>query len=167
VIVIVGGQRRKVGKTAAVCDIIEATRGARWTAIKITSHSHGADLSEPLLENQTSATPANDTGRYLLAGAQQSVWIRCTPDEIQAALAPFLTGNVIIESNSAAGAVAADLLLFVVEGGESKPSAEAIRARDHIVIYGRASEEAQEQVRRQLSEPTASHPQGSQNRPRE
>ena len=38
-LIVVGGQCRKVGKTALIVDIIQATPELRWTAVKITPHA--------------------------------------------------------------------------------------------------------------------------------
>ncbi len=42
-ILVVGGSRKDIGKTALVCAIISAFRDFDWTAVKITAHDYAAD----------------------------------------------------------------------------------------------------------------------------
>jgi molybdopterin-guanine dinucleotide biosynthesis protein len=126
-IVIVGGQGRNSGKTTAVCEIIAATQHARWTAIKLTAHAHGADLTEPVVLEEREAGATTDTARYLAAGAHRAFWVRCRPADIAPAVTPLIEGNVIIESNSAAGVIQAELIIFIrSDSGQAKPSAERV-----------------------------------------
>ena len=76
-IVVVGGSSRKAGKTTVICEIIAATSGAQWTAVKVTPDVHVPG-------------PTGDTGRYLAAGAVRSMLTKEAPE---------LKGNVILESN--------------------------------------------------------------------
>jgi Molybdopterin-guanine dinucleotide biosynthesis protein len=63
VIVVVGGQSRKVGKTTVVCEILRATPERGWIAIKISPHAHGAGLDHPVLVEAT-AEDSTGSGRY-------------------------------------------------------------------------------------------------------
>lgn len=133
-IVVVGGQARKVGKTRAVCDIIAATREARWLAVKVSSHSHEASDRE------------TDTDRYLAAGAESAVLAEEVP-ELPAGR------NVILESNAAVEVVAADLFVFVAEAGaEWKESARRVVDRADVVVESRVTAEVVARVRGMLSE---------------
>jgi hypothetical protein len=67
--VVIGGSRRGVGKTALVCGLIAVLPEIRWTAVKVTTHNHGN--SQPLWE-ETSPGQGTDTARYLAAGAQRA-----------------------------------------------------------------------------------------------
>lgn len=132
-IVVVGGQARKVGKTRAVCDIIAATREARWLAVKVSPHSHEVTDRE------------TDTDRYLAAGAEAAVLV----DEV-----PELPAdrNVILESNAAAEVVAADLFVFVADAGaEWKESARRVVGRADLVVEGQVTAEVVARVRAMLS----------------
>jgi hypothetical protein len=131
-IVVVGGQSRKVGKTRAVCDIIRAVPDGRWSAVKVTSHGHGAEISDPVVSEETKASGDSDTGRYLEAGAVRALWIRARPEHLSRELP--LEGNLIVESNAAAEVLTPDLFVFVADtGADSKPSAECASRADFIV----------------------------------
>jgi hypothetical protein len=128
--VVVGGQARKVGKTRAVCDIVSATSEARWTAVKISRHQHGSRTG-------------GDTQRYLDAGAAAAYLIG-SGEELPAA------GNLIIESNAVP--VEADLFVFVTdpELGEWKESATQAVRRADIVVSGHITDEVLRRVREGL-----------------
>lgn len=112
-IVVVGGQASKVGKTQAVCDIISSSREANWTAVKISPHPHGEPLSHPILHEEVQASSTTDTGRYLQAGARRAIWVRVSRDQMARILPALLQGNVILESNSALDVIKPDFFLFV------------------------------------------------------
>lgn len=111
-IVVVGGQSRKVGKTAAVSEILRATRERRWIAMKISPHAHGADITAPVLVEAT-APDQTDSGRFLEAGAARSFWIRSGTDQIDDALKRIPPGNWIIESNSVVNVITPDAVVFL------------------------------------------------------
>lgn len=154
--IVVAGQTRKAGKSRAVCDIIAATPEARWTAVKLTSHEHGADLSRPVAIQEREANEETDTGRYLHAGAARAIWIRCRAEDIANALAPMIAGNVIVESNSAAGVIAADLVVFIAAADEAewKPSAERAASLASVIVHGRITEDVLSRVRQGINAPT-------------
>jgi hypothetical protein len=139
VIVVVGGHGRKAGKTHTVCGIIEAFPDARWTAIKITSHTHGADLEAPVWHEQQEADGSTDTGRYLRAGAARALWLRCRPEHLPTAVDPFRTGNVIFESNNITRVIRPDVLVFVAGAGSTKASAAGLLERADFVVFGEAT----------------------------
>jgi hypothetical protein len=133
VIVVVGGQARKAGKTQAVCDIIAATREARWTAVKISPHEHRP-------------TGGGDTQRYLDAGAAAALLV--------AAADPLPSAeNLIIESNSVLEVLRPDLFVFVADTDqhEWKESARRVFDRADIVVRGRVTEEVLRRVREALA----------------
>jgi hypothetical protein len=132
VIVVVGGQTRKAGKTRAVCDIIAATREAEWTAVKISPHEHHA-------------TVEGDTQRYLDAGAQAACLI--LPGE------PLpVARNLIIESNAVMEALRPDLFVFVADAAttEWKDSARRVFALADIVVDGGITEDVLRRIRDKL-----------------
>jgi len=118
-IVLVGGQTRKVGKTRAVCDIIAATREARWIAVKVSPHAHAP------VDRET------DTDRYLAAGAADAMIVRELP------VLPA-DRNLIIESNSASDKVKPDVFVFLADPLQSewKESARRVIARADYVVKG-------------------------------
>jgi hypothetical protein len=116
-LVVVGGQCRKVGKTTLIVDIIKATPDLRWTAVKITPHAeshcpvNGSDCKCGPSEHTFSIYEEVDrsgrtgTSRYLLAGAQRSLWVQTKDDRIQDVLGPLAvtlteSQNVIVESDA-------------------------------------------------------------------
>jgi hypothetical protein len=142
VIVVVGGQARKAGKTRAMCDIIAATRDVRWTAVKISPHEHHA-------------TGAGDTQRYLGAGAAAACLI--TPGEPLPAAA-----NLIVESNAVMETLRPDLFVFVADDDRSewKDSARRVFPLADIVVQGRITPEVLRRIRETLSGSPPSAPAG-------
>lgn len=151
-IVVVGGAGRNSGKTSVICDILSAMPEARWTAIKLTSDAHGADLREPLLCWETVAGSRKDTERFLAAGAERSVWIRTPGEALAAAVRPLTQGNVLIESNSVLDVLEPDLFLFVQATPEAsyKPSAGKQVARADAIVVGAISAGTLQLIRARL-----------------
>jgi hypothetical protein len=115
-LVVVGGQCRKVGKTTLIVDIIRAVPHLRWTAVKITPHAeahcpvNGRDCACGSNEHTFSIRQEADrsgrtgTSRYLLAGAQKSLWVQTKDDRVPDVLGPLAetlreSENVIVESD--------------------------------------------------------------------
>ena len=124
-IVVVGGSGRNVGKTSLIESLIRAFPEARWLAIKVSGHVHGAGQWK--FERHQTPDPETDTGRFLAAGAREAWWLRAGEDRLAAAapeLQALMAGfeNVIIESNSIVEILRPDLHLFVA-GDEWKESA--------------------------------------------
>lgn len=150
-IVVVGGQARKVGKTRAVCEIIAATPEARWVVYKMSPHFHG----------RVEPGQGGDTGRFLRAGAAEAFLIES--EEIPA----LPQGrNVIIESNTAAAQICADLFLFVVapEQAEWKESARRLFGKADCVVSGSVPPQVIDWIHRFLSGWRLSDPPGSPHR---
>ena len=126
-IVVVGSQSRKLGKTTAVCEILQATKDRAWIAVKISPHAHGAGLADPILAEAT-APDGTDSGRYIAAGAARSYWIRSAPDRIEEALRRIPPGNWIIESNSVLNVISPDAVVFLADASiaDAKPSGRAL-----------------------------------------
>jgi molybdopterin-guanine dinucleotide biosynthesis protein len=151
--IVVAGSARKSGKTTAVCEIVAATRDAHWTAIKMTPHAHGADLRNPVVVEERKAGSETDTARYLSAGAHHAFWVRCSPRDIERALIPLLSGNVIIESNSVVGTVPADLVILIGLGDQIAWKTSALQAAALAdVVVERITEDTISRVRSLLSE---------------
>jgi hypothetical protein len=132
VIVVVGGQARKSGKTRAMCDIIAATREARWTAVKISPHQHHA-------------TGVGDTQRYLDAGAAVACLIM--PGEPLPA-----ANNLIVESNAVMESLRPDLFVFVADADQTewKDSARRVLARADVIVHGRITQDVLQRVREKI-----------------
>jgi hypothetical protein len=130
-LLVVGGQSRKVGKTSVIAGIIRALQEAEWTAIKVTQHHSLVGWTL-----QQEAAESGDSGRYLTAGARESWYLPCAPDQLEVAM-PALrgliekSGNVIVESNSVMDYLQPDLYLLVLDHGTSdvKESAQRHWAR--------------------------------------
>jgi len=141
-IVVVGGHSRSVGKTSVVAGLISAIPERRWTAVKITQYGHGicsangedcdcatADHSWAMTE-ESDRSGISDTSRFLVAGAERSLWVRTRQGNLAEAM-PSLrqalehAADVIIESNSVMKFVRPDLYLTVLdyETVDFKPSA--------------------------------------------
>ena len=151
-LVVVGGQSRKVGKSAVVTGLIRALRQARWTAVKISRHSHGSSLENGSYELREETTPgATDSGRCLEAGAVRSYWLQAAGDGLKQAI-PALQSilddsrNIIIESSAIVSFIRPDLYLVVVDPSisEWKESARRqIGRADAFVIVNREVNEPQ------------------------
>jgi hypothetical protein len=115
-LVVVGGVAPKIGKTAAMCGLIRATRKRNWAALKITEYGHGGCSREPHVcecapgpDEPFSLTEEyepgeSDSGRYLAAGAHRSFWLRAPAGRLfeTAGLIGKIVDqhpNTIIESN--------------------------------------------------------------------
>ncbi len=136
-VLVVGGQSRKVGKTSVMASIIRASSSAGWVAVKVTPHHAHSGWS---LEREDSI--AGDSGRYLAAGASEAWYLRCEPGALAEAIPALRTllgrcAHVIIESNSVVEFIAPDLCLLVVDPAvtDRKRSFEDTLARaDALVI---------------------------------
>lgn len=124
-LVVVGGQQRKVGKTSVVAAIVRAMPELEWTAVKLTSHHH---VEEP---------GRGDTARYLEAGA---VCARLM-DAAAADLAPLAAGggNIICESTRVPRGMKPDCSLLLINPLQPdwKDSArEFVAHADALVVVG-------------------------------
>jgi hypothetical protein len=131
-IVVIGGHSRSVGKTSVVAGLIAALAERRWTAVKITQYGHGvcsasaelcdcatADDSWAITEEKD-RSGASDTSRFLVSGAERSLWVRTRQGnlaEAMPALRKQIAGaeDVILESNSVMKFMRPDLYLTVLD----------------------------------------------------
>jgi molybdopterin-guanine dinucleotide biosynthesis protein len=127
-IVVVGGSSRKVGKTTVMCEIINVTREAGWTALKISPHDH---------------QPGHfgDTDRYIAAGAVKAQLMNDSH-----AWNSF-DGNLIIESNAILDLMTPDIFVFVAGSGEWKSSAVKHADKADFTVYGHVTPELIERIR--------------------
>jgi hypothetical protein len=131
-LVVIGGHSRSVGKTSVVAGLIAALPEFAWTAAKITQYGHGIcsangepcdcatnDHSWAILEEHD-RSGKSDTSRFLVAGAERSLWVRTEQGRLAEAM-PALrqrldrVRNVIIESNSVLKFLRFDLYLTVLD----------------------------------------------------
>lgn len=116
-ILIVGGNSRKVGKTALLVDILRAFPGSGQVAVKISSHSHGeCPLNGPScscgpeehpfsLQKEGDPAGKGDTSRFLAAGAERAILLSVKEGRLAQALpalGEMLAGanRVLFESNT-------------------------------------------------------------------
>ena len=113
----VGGQCRKVGKSALVADIVRAFPDRHWTAVKITPYAEsGCPLNGPscdcspeehsyAIHEETSSSGRSDSSRFLAAGAYRALWVETKEQRVQDALPAFAAelasaNHVVIESDA-------------------------------------------------------------------
>lgn len=124
-LVVVGGQQRKVGKTSVVAAIVRAMPELEWTAVKITSHHHVEDPGR------------GDTARYLEAGAVRALLL----DAASADLTPLAAGggNIICESTRVPRGMDPDCSLLLINPSQPdwKDAARDFAAHaDALVVIG-------------------------------
>ena len=146
--IVVGGQAKDVGKTMLVCNVIATFAELRWTAVKISDHQHDVSGCKLVAEGsgwrileQVTRDQDSDTGRYLGAGATRALLVQADENaigEAAAALPPFVSGNLIVESNRAVEFLSPALFLLVVDAeSDFKPSARAqLERADGLVWRG-------------------------------
>lgn len=129
---VVGGHAKHVGKTSVVAGLIAAMPEMRWTAIKISVSGHaicsGADgrcdcvnaNHTVAVTEQMKASAETDSGRFLLAGATRSFWLRTYAEHLDEAM-PWIRSeleraeNAVFESNSIVKFLRPDVYLSVVD----------------------------------------------------
>ena len=156
-LVVVGGHSRSVGKTSVVAGLIAALPELHWTALKITQYGHGicsangkpcgcaTDDHTRAITEERDRSGESDTSRFLVAGAQHSIWVRTRQGMLEEALPDIrrrIAGaeNVIMESNSIIRYLVPDLYLTVLDADtkDFKESAREFLSRADAVILHRA-----------------------------
>lgn len=153
---VVGGHARGVGKTALVVDVIRAFPEAAWTAVKISSHGHGAWPEQTvdrdtaangavaelgaILEEETDRAGGTDSSRFLAAGARRAFWLRARPGSLAEGmnlLRRALDGadNVIVESNAVLEFIRPELFLMVVDHVRPELKDSARQALDRVDAF--------------------------------
>ncbi len=153
-IVVVGGHSRNIGKTSVVAGLIRAMPERGWTAFKITQYGHGFCTADgapcdcqtdehtvAVSAERPGGDPATDSGRYLRAGADRSLWVRTRVGMLAPAMPRIrkeLAGspNAILESNSILQFLRPDLYLSVLDPGTAdfKDSARLFLDRADALI---------------------------------
>lgn len=150
---VVGGQCRKVGKTALVVDLIAGLREFEWTAVKITPHS---DLECPMNGPGCGCLPhehtftireetnprIGDTGRFLAAGARRALWVQTKTGRFKDVLQPLAAAlerdcHVLVESNAIVEFWRPDALLMVLDptNPDVKDSARNLLELAHAFVF--------------------------------
>ncbi len=156
IVVVVGGQARKVGKTAVMAGLIRGLNTLAWTAVKISHHGGDADSQDAqsagdlppqldfLLSEEESVNGHDDTSRYLAAGARRALWMRVRAGSLARALPGLLKAlhgdeYVIIESNSIVAFLKPAVFLFVLDESRREVKASArqfLPCADALVTVG-------------------------------
>lgn len=126
-LIVVGGSRRKVGKTTMVENLIRENVEAGWVAIKITSHGH-----PPTLPGR------GDTERYLAAGAREAELLQASdlaPAIIRVRKWMARGANLIVESTRILDHIQPDVAILVVDpANEIKDACLRNLSRGHVII---------------------------------
>ena len=152
-LIVIGGHSRSVGKTSVVAGLIAALPEFNWMALKITQYGHGicsadgkpchcaTDDHTRAITEEHDRSGESDTSRFLVAGAQRSIWVRTRQGMLAQAMPDVqrrIAGaeNVIMESNSIMGFMRPDLYLTVLDAGQDdfKVSANEFLDRADAVI---------------------------------
>ena len=160
-LVVIGGHSRSVGKTSVVAGLIAALPEYHWTALKITQFGHGICSADgkpcdcatmddhfKALSDERDLSGDSDTSRFLVAGAERSIWVRTQQGRLGEAMPDIhrrIEGaeNVIMESNSIMGFLKPDLYLPVLDGEQQdfKVSAnEFLDRADAVILHQNGAE---------------------------
>jgi hypothetical protein len=116
-LIAVGGQCRKVGKSALIVNTIQAFPNRHWTAVKITPYAESgcpvngsacncSPEGHPYaIREETSRSGNSDTSRFLASGAHRALWIETKEHRLQDALPALAAelanvGHAVIESDA-------------------------------------------------------------------
>lgn len=153
-VVVIGGHSRNIGKTSVIAGLIAALPEFRWTAFKITQYGHGFctadgaacdcqtdDHTLAVSTERLDGDPSTDSGRYLRAGAERSLWVRTRVGMLASAMPRIhkelgVSRHAIVESNSVMQFLKPDLYLSVLDAGTAdfKESAQLFLDRADAVI---------------------------------
>jgi hypothetical protein len=156
-LVVVGGHSRNIGKTSVVAGLIRKMRDRKWTAVKITQYGNGVctrdggecgcepESGEAFALSEEYAPSKTDSGRFLAAGAERSLWLRTPAGELSRAAGIIhkilaQSANVIVESNSIVELVRPDVFLMLLDFSceDFKPSSLRFLDRaDAFVVIDR------------------------------
>ena len=155
-LVVIGGHTRSVGKTSVVAGLIAALPEYHWTALKITQFGHGicsadgkpcdcdtGDDHFRALSDERDRSGQTDTSRFLVAGADRSIWVRTRQGRLSEAIPDIqrkIAGaeNVIMESNSIVRFLRPDIYLSVLDAAtkDFKVSAmEFLDRADAVILH--------------------------------
>ncbi len=155
-LVVVGGHTRSVGKTSVVAGLIAALPEYHWTALKITQFGHGicsadgkpcdcdtGDDHFRAISDERDRSGRTDTSRFLVAGADRSIWVRTRQGRLSEAISDIrrkIAGaeNVIMESNSIVRFLKPDIYLTVLDAAakDFKVSAmEFLDRADAVILH--------------------------------
>ncbi len=151
-LVVVGGHSRNIGKTSVVVGLIRKLRDRKWTAVKITQYGHGvcthkgeacgceAEPEHPFALSEEYEPGRTDSGRFLAAGAERSLWLRTPAGELARAAGTLRkilkqSQHVIVESNSVLDLVSPDVFLMVMDLTCQDFKASSLRSLDRADAF--------------------------------
>jgi hypothetical protein len=153
-LVVVGGQCRKVGKTALVVDLIKGFPECQWTAIKITPYVEsgcpvkgvrckcGPREHTFAIRYERGRRRRTDTSRFLAAGADRAIWVETKAGRLKESLPALASAigeaeNVIVESNAILRYWQADLSFLVVDpqNADFKNSAREVQRLADAFVF--------------------------------
>jgi len=168
----VGGQTRKVGKSALIVDILKAFPDRNWTGVKITPYAEsgcplngatcncGSNEHLYVMHSETQHEGKTDSSRFLAAGARRALWLQTKEGQLEAALpaladelkrghayrAGARTAHAIIESDALVKFWNPSLFLMVLDPAnpDFKNSARENLARADAFVL-RSPQDAQAQ----------------------
>jgi molybdate transport system regulatory protein len=123
-VIAVAASGRKTGKTLLACRIAS---GMREAGLSVCFAKMRRRTGGPVSVTRSGGAPSSDTERVRNAGARTSVLVEFSlPDSAAAALEEEAEGSdaLILESNSLAGTVEADLLVYLDAGGKDRKNPE-------------------------------------------
>ena len=172
-VIVIGGHTRSIGKTQLVCDIIAAFPEANWIAGKVTQYGHGFCVKKGkfcdcapkehvcAITWEDGSSPSTDSGRFLVAGARRSFWLRTKQGYLAEGI-PLLRAalqeceseaedepaNLILESNTLLDFVTPSLYLMVLDPAKSdfKNSARLLLKRASALVWRGAFDAANGEV---------------------
>ena len=165
-LIVVGGHSRSVGKTSVVAGLIAAMPEFRWMAVKITQYGHGicsangelcdcaTDDHSWAVSEERNRSGESDTSRFLVAGADRSLWVRTRQGFLAEAM-PRLreelakAENAILESNSVIRFLRPDLYVTVLDPATAdfKTSArDCLDRADVVLLHEHPSQPAWDSV---------------------
>ena len=153
-LVVVGGHSRNIGKTSVMAGLIRKLRDCRWTAVKITQYGnavcthHGdgpgcgcePESGEEFALSEEYEPNGSDTGRFLAAGAERSLWLRVPSGDLPRAAGTVRKilaqgANTIIESNSVLELVRPDVFLMLLDFSCQDFKASSLRFMDRADAF--------------------------------
>lgn len=133
----IGGAYSGVGKTTCASLILRKLRG--WGAIKYTKTSLYSSITDDI---KVLSEAGKDTKRFLDAGAEKVLWIRCPFSELNEILSIAVgmfveQKGIVVEGNSAIDVLKPDIVIFISgsEDNKFKKNSKKILQLANIVIY--------------------------------
>ncbi len=156
-IVLIGGAYSGCGKTTFGTGLIRCL-GKGWAVIKYTKTGFYSSI---IANKEIIQQDDKDTARYVMAGAQEVLWLQSPPENLQEMLSMCINRlsdfkGIMIEGNSPIEFLRPDVVVFV-NGHERPPkkSSELVRKKANIIVNPlgviKAMEEAKELIDKKIA----------------